>query len=68
MNKSVASFASNIQFIVSIVSQIDSNLKHVLFSDVIVYEAKMFELINLMNSYQNIFRNFDFIVNIFEKK
>ena len=47
-------------------SQIDSNLKHVLFSDVIVYEAEMFELANLMNSYQNIFRNFDSIVDIFE--
>ena len=52
----------------SIVSQIDFSLKHVLFSDVTVYEAKMFELVNLMNSYQNIFQNFDFIVDIFEKK
>jgi hypothetical protein len=51
-----------------IVSQIDFNLKHVLFSDVIVYETKMFEIINLINNYQNIFQNFDFIVNIFEKK
>ena len=51
-----------------IVSQIDFSLKHVLFSDVIVYETEMFELINLMNNYQNIFQNFDFIVDIFEKK
>ena len=51
MNEFVASFASNIQFIVLIVSQIDFNLKHVLSNDVTVYETKMFELTNLMNSY-----------------
>ena len=67
-NEFVASFASNTQFAVFIVSQIDSSLKHVLFNDVIVYEVEMFELINLMNNYQNIFRDFDFIVNIFENE
>ena len=67
-NEFIVSFISSSQLIIFIVSQIDFNLKHVLFNDVIVYEAKMFELINLMNSYQNIFRNFDSIVDIFEKK
>ena len=33
-----------------------------------MYKTKMFELINLMNNYQNIFRDFDFIVNIFENE
>ena len=51
---------------VSTVSQIDSTLKHVLSSDVTMYGAKMFELANLVNSYQNIFRDSDSIVNIFE--
>ena len=67
-NESTVSFISSTQLVVFIVSQIDSNLKHVLFSDVIVYETKMFELVNLMNNYQNTFRNFDFTVNIFEEK
>ena len=65
-NESIVSFISNTQLVVFIVSQIDSNLKHVLSNDVIVYEAEMFELTNLMNSYQNIFRNSDSIVDIFE--
>ena len=67
-NESTVSFISSTQLAVFTVSQIDSNLKHVLSSDVIVYEAEMFELANLMNSYQNIFRNFDSIVNIFENE
>ena len=67
-NEFIVSFISSSQLIVFTVSQIDSNLKHVLSNDVIVYEAKMFELINLMNNYQNIFRDFDSIVDIFEKK
>ena len=67
-NEFDASFASNTQFVVFIMSQIDFNLKHVLFNDVIVYEIEMFELINLMNNYQNIFRDFDFTVNIFENE
>ena len=75
-SSTIASFistSSDVAFTVfasamSTVSQIDSSLEHVLFSDVIVYEAEMFELANLMNSYQNIFQNFDFIVNILEEK
>ena len=51
-----------------IVSQIDFNLKHVLSNDVIVYEIEMFELVNLVNNYQNIFRDSDFIVDIFENE
>ena len=65
-HESTTSLNEFIVFAVFIVSQIDSTLKHVLSNDVTMYEAKMFELINLMNSYQNIFRDFDFIVNIFE--
>ena len=67
-NEFNASFASNTQFVVNIMSQIDFNLKHVLLNDVIMYEIEIFKLINLMNSYQNIFRDFDFIVNIFENE
>ena len=66
LNESTASFTSSTQLAVFIVSQIDPNLKHVLLNDVTVYEAEMFGLTNLVNNYQNIFRDFDFIVNIFE--
>ena len=68
LNEFAVSFTSSTQLVVSIVSQIDSNLKHVLSNDVTMYEAKMFELANLVNSYQNIFRDFDSIVNIFENE
>ena len=67
-HESTTSFASSTQLAVSTVSQINSSLKHVLFSDVIAYEAEMFELANLMNSYQNIFRDSDSTVNISEEK
>ena len=67
-NEFVASFASSTQLAVFTVSQIDSSLKHVLSSDVTVYGVEMFELANLMNSYQNIFRDFDSTVNIFENE
>ena len=60
--------ASSTQFVVPTVSQIDSSLKHVLSSDVTMYEAKMSGLANLVNSYQNIFRDSDFIVNISENE
>ena len=68
LNEFTVSFTSSTQLIVFTVSQIDSNLKHVLFNDVTMYEAKMFELTHFVNSYQNIFRDFDFIVNIFENE
>ena len=67
-HESTTSLNEFIILVVFIVSQIDSILKHVLSSDVTMYETEMFELINLVNSYQNIFRDFDFIVNIFENE
>ena len=67
LNEFAVSFTSSTQFAVFTVSQIDFNLKHVLSNDVTMYEAEMFELF-LVNNYQNIFRDFDFIVNIFENE
>ena len=75
-SSSIASFISTSFNVVSTVlasamftiSQIDFNLKHVLFSDVTVYETEISELANLMNSYQNIFQDSDSIVDISEKK
>ena len=48
-HESTTSLNESIVLVVSIVSQINSTLKHVLSSDVTMYEAKMFELINLVN-------------------
>ena len=55
-------------FVISIVFQIDFKLKHVLSSDVIVYEKNVIDLINLVEVFQNVFQNFDIIVNISKKK
>ena len=65
-HESTTSLNEFIVLVVFTVSQIDSTLKHVSSNDVTMYETKMFELVNLVNSYQNIFRDFDFIVDIFE--
>ena len=65
-HESTTSLNESTVFVVSTVSQIDSTLKHVLSSDVTMYEAEMFELANLVNSYQNIFRDSDSIVDISE--
>ena len=54
--------------IMSTISQIDSSLEHVLFNEITVYDQNVFDLVSLINSYQNIFQNNDIIVNIFEKK
>ena len=67
-HESTTSLNEFIVFAVFIVSQIDSTLKHVLSNDVTMYEAKMFKLVNLVNSYQNIFRDSDSIVDIFENE
>ena len=67
-HESITSLNEFIVFVVFIVSQIDFILKHVLFNDVTMYETEIFELINLINNYQNKFRDFDFIVNIFENE
>ena len=58
----------SITLIMSIISQIDFSFEHVLFNEIIVYNQNVFDLVNLMNNYQNIFQNNDIIVNIFEKK
>ena len=68
LNESVVSFTSSTQLAVFTVSQIDFNLKHVLSSDVTMYEAEMFELASLVNNYQNIFRDSDSIVDISENE
>ena len=65
-HESVASLNESIVFAMFTVSQIDSSLKHVLSSDVTMYGAEMSGLVNLVNSYQDIFRDSGFIVNIFE--
>ena len=67
-HESITSLNESTVLVVFIVSQIDSTLKHVLSNDVTMYETEMFELTNLVNNYQNIFRDSDFTVNIFENE
>ena len=59
---------TSITSIMSTISQIDFSFEHVLFNEITVYDQNVFDLVNLVNSYQNIFQNNDIIVNIFEKK
>ena len=60
--------STSITSIMSIISQIDFSFEHVLFNEITVYDQNVFDLINLVNNYQNIFQDNDIIVNIFEKK
>ena len=59
---------SKITYAMSVVSQIDLKLKHVFFNDVTIYDENVFDFVNLIDNFQNIFQNFDFIVNISKKK
>ena len=60
--------STSITSIMSTISQIDFSFEHVLSNEITVYDQNVFDLVNLVNSYQNIFQNNDIIVDIFEKK
>ena len=63
-----SSITSSITSIISIVFQIDFKLKHVLSSDVTMYEKNVSDLASLVEAFQNVFQDFDIIVNISKKK
>lgn len=50
-----------------IIFQIDFKLKHVLFNDVIAYEKNIFDLINLIETFQNVFQDFDTTIDVLKK-
>ena len=52
----------------SAIFQINANLKHVFFNDVTIYDENVIDLANLIDSFQNVFQNFDTIVDISKKK
>lgn len=53
---------------ISMMFQIDSKLKYILFIDVIVYDKNIDDFVDLINYFQNVFQNFDITMNISKKE
>jgi len=68
VNKSVV--VMTIAYIVTFnaILEIDLKLEIILLNDVTIYEFNSLKLVNLINKYQNLFKDKDMIVTIFKKE
>ena len=68
MNKSVVMMTIAHVMTFNAILKIDLKLEIILFNDVTIYKSNSLKLVNLINEYQNLFKDKDTIVTIFKKE
>jgi len=68
VNKSVVVMTIAYIMTFNAILEIDLKLEIILLNDVTIYEFNSLKLVNLINKYQNLFKDKDMIVTIFKKE